>query len=257
MRILGTLAAATAAMAVATPAVAVTTIDFTNITATWTDVVGGANVTYTGANTSDASIHWGTGGPQSGYRFEAIGIPSLVIDPDTDTSAVVNIGKFTHYNFPIDAGSSITAVKLNFTTDVLVNGNPFGNVNFVYAFDHFETPNGDNPCADGGALGAGVNLYGCADRVAVNFNQDSGAFTIDDVEYALDVRGFLVGALPAELFWTKETKTNEAFLRGQVVLRSLAGDVPEPSTWGMMILGFGVIGAALRRQQRANVNFAF
>jgi hypothetical protein len=29
-----------------------------------------------------------------------------------------------------------------------------------------------------------------------------------------------------------------------------AGAVPEPSTWGMMLLGFGVIGAAMRRQNR-------
>lgn len=32
--------------------------------------------------------------------------------------------------------------------------------------------------------------------------------------------------------------------------------VPEPATWGMMILGFGLIGAAARRRQNVRVSFA-
>ncbi|MBK6298156.1 MAG: PEP-CTERM sorting domain-containing protein [Sphingomonadales bacterium] len=34
------------------------------------------------------------------------------------------------------------------------------------------------------------------------------------------------------------------------------GPIPEPATWGMMILGFGVIGAAMRRRSyRASIYF--
>lgn len=244
MRILAT---AILAAALAVPASAATTIDFTNIKATWFDVVGGANVNFTGQGTANALVRWGVGANQSGYRFEAIAIPQLVVDPLTDSSAVTNIGRFTHLNFPINSGTSITGVKLRFTTDVLVNGNPFGTVDFIYAFDHFETPNAANPCADGGTNGVGINDQGCADRVAVNFNQTSGAFIIDDVAYALDVRGFLVNNTPAQLFWTRENDTNVAFLRGQVVLRSVAG-IPEPATWAMLIAGFGLVGAGLRRR---------
>lgn len=42
------------------------------------------------------------------------------------------------------------------------------------------------------------------------------------------------------------------------VVPSLAGTVPEPATWGLMILGFGAIGAAMRRRQsvKATVRFA-
>jgi hypothetical protein len=32
-------------------------------------------------------------------------------------------------------------------------------------------------------------------------------------------------------------------------------DVPEPATWAMMIGGFGMIGAAMRRQRKASVSF--
>jgi len=36
----------------------------------------------------------------------------------------------------------------------------------------------------------------------------------------------------------------------------VGGAVPEPATWGMMLLGFGVLGAAMRRQRQAAVSFA-
>ncbi len=32
--------------------------------------------------------------------------------------------------------------------------------------------------------------------------------------------------------------------------------VPEPAAWGLMILGFGVVGGAMRRRQRVSVRFA-
>ena len=42
-----------------------------------------------------------------------------------------------------------------------------------------------------------------------------------------------------------------------VVGRFITAAVPEPATWGMMILGFGVMGAALRRRrQQVRVTYA-
>ncbi len=37
---------------------------------------------------------------------------------------------------------------------------------------------------------------------------------------------------------------------------STVGGVPEPATWAMLILGFGVVGGAMRRRQRVSVRFA-
>ncbi len=34
------------------------------------------------------------------------------------------------------------------------------------------------------------------------------------------------------------------------------GALPEPATWAMLILGFGVVGGAMRRRQRVRVRFA-
>jgi hypothetical protein len=36
----------------------------------------------------------------------------------------------------------------------------------------------------------------------------------------------------------------------------LAGGVPEPATWAMMLAGFGIVGGAMRRRQRTSVSFA-
>jgi hypothetical protein len=37
----------------------------------------------------------------------------------------------------------------------------------------------------------------------------------------------------------------------------LTASVPEPATWAMMIVGFGMVGGALRRRQARRVRFDF
>lgn len=235
----------------AAPASAVT-IDFDNITGTWFDVMlsGGDPLGFTGNGTANASVRWGndTGSGRSGYDFAAIGIPQLTITPP-GSSAVTSIARFTHVNQPISGGTSITAAKLRFTTDILVDGAYLDTVSFIYNFDHDETPNAANPCAYGGANNQGVNSNGCADRVRTVFNSQSNFFTIGNDDYALDVVGFLVGTPPATVtnFLTTERVNNEAFILGRVVLYSEA--VPESATWAMLIAGFGLVGAASRRQR--------
>lgn len=36
---------------------------------------------------------------------------------------------------------------------------------------------------------------------------------------------------------------------------AVQGSVPEPATWAMMLLGFGIVGAGLRRKHRVSVSF--
>lgn len=36
---------------------------------------------------------------------------------------------------------------------------------------------------------------------------------------------------------------------GQVTFSALAGGVPEPATWGLMLLGFGLMGSSMRRRR--------
>ncbi|WP_374387243.1 THxN family PEP-CTERM protein [Sandaracinobacter sp.] len=245
-----TILAAAVAAAIAVPASAAV-VTFENIKGTWSDPIGGDDISYSGNGTGNAKIRWGDVGhndPQSGYDFKAISIPGLTVLPPSG-SAVANIAEFRHQNYPIGAGSGISGVTLTFNTDVKLDGAFLKNVSFVYNFSHTETPNSANPCAFGGANNQGVNSNGCADRVLVNFNSQSDFFEIGGLKYALDVVGFLVGDDPATAFLTKEERSNKAYLQGKVVLYSDAVEgVPEPATWAMLIMGFGLVGVAARRR---------
>ena len=43
---------------------------------------------------------------------------------------------------------------------------------------------------------------------------------------------------------------------GTAAVNPIAAGVPEPATWSLMILGFGAVGAAMRRRTRGRVRFA-
>ena len=45
------------------------------------------------------------------------------------------------------------------------------------------------------------------------------------------------------------TTNPTSILGGSVTIESIDAAVPEPSTWGMMLLGFGAAGLALRRRR--------
>ncbi|KQU47479.1 PEP anchor domain-containing protein [Sphingomonas sp. Leaf339] len=47
-----------------------------------------------------------------------------------------------------------------------------------------------------------------------------------------------------------------SFKLSEAEYRTLTGAVPEPTTWAMMVLGFGLVGAAARRRSRVRVRFA-
>jgi hypothetical protein len=233
------------------------TVEFNNVTGTWFNSAGGSNVNYAGNGSGNAKVRWGDdlGQGQSGYNFLGSAFGPVVVSPP-GSSGVFTIGTFEHVNFPIASGTAITGISLAFSADVIVNGTNLGQRTFNYNFSHWETPNGSNPCADGGAQGVGINVNGCADRVTMNFNSSSETFMIGSDVYTLNLAGFLVGGNPATQFWTKEDGVNTAYIQGKVDLYSVAVGVPEPATWAMMIFGFGAAGVAIRRRRKWNVEAA-
>ena len=244
-----------AACVLAMPAQA-TVLTINPILATWSNVVGGASVNFSGNGTSNATVRWGQGGTnQSGYNFTSAAAP-------LNTNFVVNgggsfftLGDFTHFNQPINAGTSITGTRLTINYGVFLGANNLGNYNAVFNFIHEETPNGANPCAYGGANNQGVNINGCADRVTLALNSGlTQFFNIDGVNYSLELTGFKVGSLPFSQFLTKEGLNNTAQLRGRISAESVigtGGEVPEPQSWAMMLFGFGAVGIAARRRRTA------
>lgn len=224
-------------------------VEFKEVTGTWSNSVG-TSASYSGNGTDDAKARWGTstGQGRSGYNFLGMDSSVNVVSPGSSGNFV--IGTFEHVNFPI-TGGSITGINLLFTADVWVDGNNLGPRTFTYNFSHEETDNGANPCPYGGA-GNPINSAGCADRVQMNFNSSSETFLIGLDQYTLDIAGFLVGGSPTTGFLTKEGVVNTAYIQGNVNLfsRAVGGGVPEPSTWAMMILGFGATGVMVRNHRR-------
>lgn len=247
-----------AALAVLTsgPAQA-STVTLSNITATWYDGNPSANVTYfnnpTATPGTPAQARWGVaqGAGQSGYDFTLAAQPLVFSVPPSPSPNQV-LGTFTHLNNPISAGTSITDIKLKITADVLVNGSLTVPKTFNYDFDHWETPNGDNPCADGGTNGVGINLSGCADRVIANWSAVSDSFTVGTDIYTLNVIGFSLtpdGSNPFSSFWTAERADNVAYLLANVALTS---DVQVPEPGSIALVGLALTGlAAVRRAKPA------
>jgi hypothetical protein len=223
------------------------TVSFSNILGTWFDAAPPGNISSnTGAGTGNTQVRWGGASEASGYNFTAVGSPSAVVPPSP--SATFALGTFSHVNFGIPAGTSITGIKLRVTADISVDGTPVsgGSRSFVFQFLHDETPNGADPCAFGGAFGVGVNAAGCADRVRVQFTDASESFDIGGLVYTVNVFGFESGGSTVTDFLTAENATNTARLIANVTLRDSL-TVSAPGTASLAVLS--LLGmAALRRR---------
>ncbi len=229
-------------------------VSLSGITAEWYDGNPASNVSYINNPSSvTASARWGIpsgGSGQSGYDF-AIGAQPIDFTVPPSPSPNQALGMFTHLNQPIASGSSITDIKLRLAANISVDGNPLVTRNFDYGFDHWETPNSDRPCADGGTVGVGVDINGCADRVIAHWLPSSEDFVVGSDIYTLNVIGFSLdpaGLSPFSSFWTAEQADNHAYLVANVALRRDVEPIPEPGT--LALLGVGLMGFVKGRKAR-------
>jgi hypothetical protein len=241
--------AAAALVAFAVPATAsAATVTFTDITAAWSSSVPGSGITINNTVATAPTARWGdpvSSSGQSGYNFFAAGGPINAIVPPSPTPDFV-LGTFDHLNNPI-TGTTLESIVLTVSAKIAIDGADQGTRNFVFDFDHLETDNGANPCANGGANGVGVNSAGCADRVRISFNNLSESFTIGTDVYTLNIRGFEIGSTFVTEFWTREGSDNPANLIANVTLRSEVA-VPEPLS--LALFGTALAGLGLMRRRR-------
>ena len=71
---------------------------------------------------------------------------------------------------------------------------------------------------------------------------------------AVEFGAALSGENPAKVL-ARFANGNAAIIASEV--GQISAGVPEPTTWAMMLLGFGLMGAALRRRQKVAVRYAF
>ena len=220
-------------LCVSGPAIA-TPLDITDIVGGWSNEAGGFDITINNvAAQGTDTILWG-----SGYEFtpggDILGVP-------LDTNVL--LGTFVHINEPIRRGRSITSVDydLGFAT----NGVPVS-LSTTLMFEHYETYNRADPCADGGPNYVGINSNGCADIVTVLPAVLNSPIDVGGEIFFFNLLGFsLDGGLTFDSqFVSAEHGNNTVELYGVVgqptLVRLLSEPptaVPEPSTFALLFAG--------------------
>lgn len=239
------------------------TLDVSSINGNWTGLVSGPtqNPTYvTGLNTN--TVSWGTPhsssvtGRQSGYSF--LGAAAGQIESDTD----FNLGTFTHRNFVINVGTSISGAGLGLVVNMVIGGVNRA-LTAAFNFSHDETLNNGESnglCKNGGANNVGVNSNGCADRVSILDNTgQQEAFELNGFLYILEITGFIQNGQAFTEFWTREDAENSASLRARFRLVDrvvpidpvVPSPVPLPAAGWMVLTGLGALAATRARRRKS------
>ncbi|MDR6788218.1 hypothetical protein J2Y58_001576 [Sphingomonas sp. BE138] len=167
----------------------------------------------------------------------------------------------------VSVGDSVTCGALNFTCSVS-RATVGSGTEFALELDQYGVAlladfsaglltirNAGNPVLAGG--------FGLPDDFALYFSNETSTLDFADLGDVDGVFGLDAGNLSLDRGALTIDLSNVDFLDSssfQVNLNAPVtpptGAVPEPATWAMMILGFGVVGAALRRRKTAAVSRA-
>jgi len=163
------------------------------------------------------------------FFFQQPDFPAFSID--------VSQGDHVDWTVNFEPGQSLTLSPhiVNLRIDPIING-----VEGVPAGSFITEANTDIELLNGSTVVATLaGLDGTSGALFFSTNNFTGApVTFTALRGQADVVGF-GGALAPTLTFN------------QARLLIVANAVPEPATWALMILGFGGVGAALRRQRRA------
>lgn len=257
---------ASVAMPTSAHAAFVTTWDY-EVTSSFSNVEDDGGFGTITTSPDNDEITWGANG-----RFSSIGAVDTPTSGSVETNgAPAPADDYFHNNFVIPLGArSLTSTTL--TVEIaLTPTSPAGTplappLERSFDINFFETPNaGSNGvCADGGAVGAGVNSAGCADIFTLEFDFGQFNFEFDGEQYSAflfedpESPGF-----PQLDFLSDEACTSVGagtgcfgFLTAEdertvaEFVVSVEGEaaVPEPAALGL--LGLGLLGLSIARRRK-------
>ncbi len=147
--------------------------------------------------------------------------------------------------FNIGAGSLVTSLTFDLTIATVSGSGSYLSEAAIYYTD--------SPVTDGVVFRPGIadansgtaTYTGTSDLVALGLDFAVGANGLLRIEFA-------------ESFDDLPNAADATFTRGTLAFTytPLAGAVPEPASWALMIAGFGLVGGAMRRRQRVSVSYA-
>ncbi len=219
------------------------------------------------------TMRWGTSTGEGRSGLD-INNPPGATQVDTNGPAVANVG-VTHLNRPV-TGSSLESVALRSTLTLTpfqpASAEPSIGPNSIdFLIEFLETPNGDNPCANGEANNQGVNDEGCADifvidRNALNFpfffDLDGAGGPLQNQEYFISFFELTNGlnplaeaactaagaANPCLGFLTPENATTPFQFAAVITTEEVVIDVPAPAT--LVLFGIAMTGLGLFSRKR-------
>jgi hypothetical protein len=218
---------------------------------------------------NDKELRWGTaatGAGDSGLLITDSPISTFV---DTDGPLVSNVS-VTHRNNPI-TGTSLSSVDILSTltlTPFAPPGPGLPSATITFGINFLETPNGADPCADGGVNGAGVNVNGCGDIFVISQDSLNFSFQYADIDDPAFLRTYFISFVelssglnplsseacaavgvtsPCLGFVTPEEATSTVQFAALITTDPVV--IPEPGALALVGLGLGLAGFA-RRQRR-------
>jgi hypothetical protein len=165
-------------------------------------------------------------------------------------------GPGTGFGFDLSSLGQIADVNLFdiWTNEASVEGDDLSPKSISITFD-FTAPNPIQDGSVGGVTGA-YTFFGLVSGGYVNWanggNQTFNFGNGGQLAVHLDNATFNSGPF----LNLDEGYSERATVTAEFSLNSLSAAVPEPATWGMMIMGFGLAGAVLRRRRSALTAFA-